>query len=94
MYYPTCVDWGCCAEGVKSKKSKKFVPVSPRQIFSCANFSDVEFNQQRFMLDVKKSNSWTMKEIYKNKFDVMRFRHNEVDFEGAFDDIHNSIKFL
>ena len=46
------------------------------------------------MLDVKKSNSWTMKEIYKNEFDVMRFRHNEVDFEGAFDDIHNSIKFL
>ena len=30
-----------------------------------ANFSDVKFNQQKFMLDVNKSNSWTMEEVYK-----------------------------
>ena len=51
---------------VSSLKSPRNLFLSaPRQIFSCANFSDVEFNQQRFMLDVKKSNSWTMEEVYK-----------------------------
>ena len=36
------------------------------------------------MVDVKKSNSWLMEEVYKNELDIMRFRHNEVNFEAAF----------
>ena len=36
------------------------------------------------MVDVKKSNSWTMEEVYKNELDIMRLRHNEVNFEAAF----------
>ena len=36
------------------------------------------------MLDVKQSNNWTVEEVYKNELDIMRFRHNEVNFEAAF----------
>ena len=36
------------------------------------------------MLDYKKSTNWTMEEVYKNKLDIVRFRHDEVNFEPAF----------
>ena len=42
------------------------------------------------MLDVKKSNSWAMGEVYKNLLDILRFRHNKVNFEAAFDDHQNT----
>ena len=40
--------------------------------------------QPQFMKDVKKSNGWTM--VSKNELDIMRFRHNKVNFEAAFND--------
>ena len=42
------------------------------------------------MLDVKKSNSWTMEEVYKEGLDIMTFKHNEVNFDSAFDDHQNT----
>ena len=36
--------------------------------------------------DIKMSNSWTMEEVCKKEFDIMRLRHNEVNFKGTFDD--------
>ena len=41
------------------------------------------------MLDVK-SNSWTMEEVYKEELDIMTFKHNEVNFDPAFDDHQNT----
>ena len=44
------------------------------------------------MLDVKKSNSWTVEQVYENKLDIKRFIHNEVSFEVAFDYHQNAWK--
>ena len=44
------------------------------------------------MFDYKKSNNWTMEEVCKNELDIVRFRHNEVNFEAAFDDHQNTSK--
>ena len=57
---------------------------------TCAIFEYVKFIQQRFMLHVKKLNIWTMEEVYKNELDIMRFRHNKINFEAAFDDHQNT----
>ena len=38
------------------------------------------------MLDVKKSYSWTMEEVYKEELDIMTFKHNEVNFVSEFED--------
>ena len=39
------------------------------------------------MLDV---NGWAMGEVYKNEFDIVMFRFNEVNFEATFDDHQNT----
>ena len=44
------------------------------------------------MLDVKKSNSWTMEEVYKEELDIMTFKQNEFNFDSAFDDHQNTWK--
>ena len=33
-----------------------------------------------------------MEEVYINEFDILKFRHNEVNFEAAFDDQQNISK--
>ena len=33
-----------------------------------------------------------MEEVYINELDILRFRHNEVNFEAAFDDQQNTSK--
>ena len=38
------------------------------------------------------SKSWAMGEVYKNEFDIVMFRYNEVNFEAAFDDNQNTLK--
>ena len=42
------------------------------------------------MLDVKKSSSWTMDEVYKYLLNILKFRHNKVNFEAAFYDHQNT----
>ena len=34
-----------------------------------------------------------MKKIHKNEVDIVKFRHNEVNFEAAFDDHQNIRKY-
>ena len=41
------------------------------------------------MLDVKKANSWTVEEDYRNELDIIRFKLNEVTFDTVFDDNQN-----
>ena len=35
-----------------------------------------------------------MEEVYKNELDIMRFRHNEANFEALFDDDQNTWKYF
>ena len=44
------------------------------------------------MSNVKKSNTWTMEEVYKNKKDIMRFTHIGTNFDITYDGDHKLSK--
>ena len=48
-------------------------------------FQMSKFDQQRFMFDVKSQIAGQWRKSIKDYLHIMRFRHNEVNFEAAFD---------